>query len=127
MGAAAQGTAGTIVATNDIISFHSSDKRLKKNFNKIKDPIEKLKRISGYMFEWIENGEIHPYTGKDIGVIAQEINSIIPEITTLRNNGYLAVKYEKIVPLLIECIKENTNDIDELKKKIKELYNKIDV
>ena len=79
------------------------------------------------MFEWIENEEIHPYTGKDIGVIAQEINSIIPEITTLRNNGYLAVKYEKIVPLLIECIKENSNNIDELKEKIKELYNKIDV
>jgi len=115
------------VATNDIIAFHSSDKRLKTNIRKIKDPIEKLKKISGYMFEWIENGDIHPYSGKDIGVIAQEINSIIPEITCLRNNGYLAVKYEKIVPLLIECIKENSNDIDELKEKIKELYNKIDV
>ena len=73
------------------------------------------------MFEWIENGQIHPYTGKDIGVIAQEINSIIPEITTLRNNGFLAVKYEKIVPLLIECIKENSNDIDKLKEKIKDI------
>ena len=68
--------------------------------------IEKLKKISGYMFEWIENEDIHPYSGKDIGVIAQEINSIIPEITTLRNNGYLAVKYEKLVPILVKAIQE---------------------
>ena len=73
------------------------------------------------MFEWIENKDIHPYEGKDIGVIAQEIENIIPEIIVKRNNGFLAVKYEKIIPLLIECIKENSKNIEGLKEKIKDL------
>ena len=115
-----QGTTGTIFATNDIVAYASSDRRLKTNINKISDPIEKLKQINGYMFDWIELENIHPHKGRDIGIIAQEIENVIPEITTLRDNGFLAVKYEKIIPLLIECIKGNTFEIE----KIKELYNK---
>jgi hypothetical protein len=68
------------------------------------------------MFDWIENSSLHPYKGRDTGVIAQEIEGIIPEITTTRNNGYMAVKYEKIVPLLIECIKMNIHEISQLKE-----------
>ena len=68
------------------------------------------------MFDWIENEKIHPNKGLDTGVIAQEIEEIIPEITTTRDNGYKAVRYEKIIPLLIECVKQNKKDIDNLKK-----------
>jgi hypothetical protein len=53
----------------------------------------------------------------DIGVIAQEIQAILPQIVATRDNGYLAVKYEKIVPLLVEAIKVLAADIEELKKK----------
>ena len=66
------------------------------------------------MFDWIEKEGIHSNEGRDIGVIAQEIEEIIPEATTTRKNGYKAVRYEKIVPLLIESIKAQQLQIDEL-------------
>ena len=117
VGTAASGTTGTIRATNDITAYYSSDKRLKDNIKKIEDPLQKLEKINGYTFEWIPKENIHSNEGKDIGVIAQEIEEIIPEITTTRDNGYKAVKYEKIIPLLIECIKEQQKQINELKNK----------
>ena len=95
---------GTIGATDDITAFHSSDKRLKNNLIPIKDPLEKLKKINGYTFVWKEN-EHHSNKGNDVGVIAQEIEEILPEITTTRENGYKAVRYEKLTPFLISCIK----------------------
>jgi hypothetical protein len=56
-------------------------------------------------------------TERDIGVIAQEVENVLPEIVTNRENGYKAVKYEKIVPVLIQAIKELKAEIDELKRK----------
>jgi hypothetical protein len=53
-----------------------------------------------------------------VGVIAQEIEEVLPEVVTTRDNGYKAVKYEKIVPLLIEAIKEQSKQINELKEKL---------
>ena len=58
---------------------------------------------------------IHENVGHDIGVIAQEIEAVLPEIVTTRDNGYMAVKYEKIVPLLIQAIKELQQEIIDLK------------
>ena len=58
---------------------------------------------------------IHENEGHDIGVIAQEVAKVAPEIVTTRDNGYMAVKYEKLVPLLIEAIKELSEEIDKLK------------
>ena len=68
-------------------------------------------------FEWSEKQSVH--TGKDVGVIAQEVQKVLPEVVTEREDGYLAVKYEKIIPLLIEAIKDQQKEIEELKSKIK--------
>ena len=57
-------------------------------------------------------------SGHDVGVIAQEIEKVLPEVVVDRDNGYKAVRYEKIVALLIEAIKEQQLQIDELKSKI---------
>jgi len=118
IGMAASSTAGQIDAQGDIIAYSSSDKRLKTNITKIENPLDKLDKINGYMFDWIEKEGIHTHEGHDTGVIAQEIEEIIPEITTTRDNGYKAVKYEKIVPLLIESIKEQQQQIDLLREEI---------
>jgi hypothetical protein len=76
-----------------------------------------VKKLRGYEFDWIPARGIHENEGHDIGVIAQEVEKIIPEIVTTRANGFKAVKYEKIVPLLIEAIKELSAEIDKLKGK----------
>ena len=111
--------AGVIQADGDIIAFMSSDKRLKDNIVPIGSPLKKILKIGGYEFDWNENQDI--YKGHDVGIIAQEIEEVLPEIVTTRKNGYKAVKYEKLVPLLIEGIKEQQKQIDELK----ELVNKL--
>ncbi len=109
---------GAITATGDITGFHSSDKRLKNNITKIENPLDKLDKINGYMFDWIEDKEIHPNKGHDTGVIAQEIEEVIPEITITRDNGYKGIKYDKLVPLLIESIKEQQKQINSLKNEV---------
>jgi hypothetical protein len=63
---------------------------------------------------------IHENEGHDIGVIAQEIEAVLPEVVTTRDNGYKAVKYEKLVALLIQSNKELLERIEALEKKIDE-------
>ena len=60
--------------------------------------------------------EVHSHEGPDVGVIAQEIEEVLPEIVATRDNGYKAVYYEKLIPLLIESVKELKAEVDELKK-----------
>jgi hypothetical protein len=118
IGTAASGTGGEIRATGDITAFYSSDIRLKENIHPIQNALEKVESISGNIYDWKEGyDEIHSHKGNDIGVIAQEIESILPQIVTNRDNGFKAVQYEKIIPLLIEAIKE-------LSVKVKGLENK---
>ena len=106
---------GSVTATGDVIAFSSSDKRLKKNIVKIDSALNKVSQISGYHFEWKDKKEA-PHQGKDIGVIAQEIEKVLPEIVSERETGYKAVNYQKLTALLIEAVKELKGEIDELKK-----------
>ena len=90
---------------------------MKENVVVISDALKKLELIRGVAFDWIEKPLIHSNTGHDVGVIAQEIEKILPEIVETRANGYKAVKYDKIVALLIEAIKDLKKEIDILKNK----------
>jgi hypothetical protein len=94
---------GGLKVTQDVVAYATSDVTLKKNIKKITSPLEKITKISGVNFEWDDKA---PFHGKDVGVIAQEIEAIMPEIVATRDNGTKAVRYEKIIPLLIEAIKE---------------------
>jgi len=111
-------TTGRIDASNDIVAFSSSDIRLKNNIKTIDKALDKVNSIQGVEFDWIEKEIIHGNKGRDVGVIAQEIEKILPEVVTTRDNGYKAVKYEKIVPLLIEAIKDLSRQVDGLKRLI---------
>ena len=113
---AAHGTDGRIDASNDIVAFSTSDGKLKENIKPLENALDKINQISGVEFDWKELSDeerrtIHGNEGHDVGVIAQEIEDVLPEIVTTRETGYKAVKYEKIVPLLIEAVKELTNRI----------------
>jgi hypothetical protein len=116
-------TSGRIDASNDIVAYSSSDKRFKTNITLITNALEKITQIGGYEFDWIENSEHHGFKGHDVGVIAQEIEAILPEVVSTRDSGYKAVKYEKIVPLLIESIKEQQQQINNLQQQINKLIN----
>tara|TARA_A100000172_G_scaffold53159_1_gene33647 strand:+ start:201 stop:2336 length:2136 start_codon:yes stop_codon:yes gene_type:complete len=117
-------TASAIETSGDIVAFGSSDRELKDNIQPIENPLEKMDKIGGYTFDW--NDKQSTYKGKDVGVVAQEIQSVLPEIVAGRANGYLGVKYEKIVPLLIESIKENTKKIKELEEEINQINKNCD-
>ena len=120
------GTTGEIHASADIIAFASSDIRLKENINPIQDALFKVRQLQGIEFDWKEipdKKKIHSHEGHDVGVIAQEVEKVLPEVVQTRENGYKAVKYEKMIPLLIESIKEQQEQIEELKKEVEELKN----
>lgn len=109
--------------TGDVISFALSDKKYKTNILPISNSIDKLMKISGVSFEWRDNQSI--YSGNDVGVIAQEIKEVLPEVVEEGRLG-LKVKYEKITPLLIEAMKEQNSKIEYLEEKIKELSLAVD-
>lgn len=94
---------GNINSNGDITAFYSSDERLKNNIKKIENALEKVEKISGVSFDWNEKSG---KTGSDYGVLAQEIEKVLPELVVTRDTGYKAVRYEKLVSLLIEAVKE---------------------
>lgn len=98
---------GVVFGNDNIVAY--SDKRLKKNIKKIKNPLDKLKHINGYSY--LKDNK------KEIGVIAQEIEKIFPELVIQNKKGYKAVKYLNLIPLLIECIKEQQKQINTILKK----------
>jgi hypothetical protein len=109
-------TSGRFEATNDIVAYSTSDKRWKNNIVNIDSPLEKISQINGVEFDWIEDEPFHGNKGHDVGVIAQEVELVIPEAVQTRESGMKAVQYDKIIPLLIEAIKELQKQIKELKK-----------
>jgi hypothetical protein len=117
---------GDIDAQGNISAYSTSDSRLKQNVKLIPDALEKLNEISGVSFDWKEGfSDVHKFEGHDIGVIAQEIEYILPEIVQMnKSHGYRGVKYEKLTPLLIEAVKELSKKVNKLEKQIKQLKDK---
>ena len=130
---------GSFTAVGDIQSG-SSDRRLKENFKYIKSPLEKVLRLNGYTFDWKINVKDLGFTpeiqNNDAGLIAQEVQEVLPqavsfapfdrewngeEYVSKSGEDYLTVQYEKVVPLLVEAIKEQQKQIDTLTKRIEEL------
>ena len=107
---------GSLQVQSDITAFYASDERLKDNITSIDDPLEKVLSLGGYTFDWNENSDKE---GSDTGVIAQQVEALgLPGLTTTRDNGYKAVRYEKLVPLLIEAIKDLTDKVSKLEDRL---------
>jgi hypothetical protein len=105
-----------IRSTGDVVAYYSSDERLKDNVKPIENALEKLQKIRGVEFDWNDKQDV--YEGHDTGVIAQEVQKVLPEVVTEREDGYLAVKYEKMIGLLVESIKDLKAEVDELKTQL---------
>lgn len=112
-------TAGRIDASNDIVAYSSSDERLKENITPIENALDKVKSLTGVEFDWKpEYKHAHGYEGHDTGIIAQQVEAVIPSAVRTNDTGFLAVRYEKLIGLLIEGMKEQQAQIDELKAKL---------
>ena len=88
---------------------------MKDNIIPIENSLSKVLSISGNTYTWNEKSTRE---GNDVGVIAQEILEVLPEAVTTRDNGYLAVDYQKLVPLLIEAIKDLSAKVENLEQKL---------
>ena len=112
-----------LVCAGDIVAF-ASDDRLKTNKVGISNALEKVNALSGFTFDWTEwaceqGGQFDP-TKRFVGVSAQEVEKVLPEAVSPApfNNDYLTVRYEKIVPLLIEAIKELSDKVSNLEERL---------
>lgn len=104
----------------------ASDERLKENINTIENALDKVNALRGVTYNWKdkESGG----DGLRYGFIAQEVNSVIPELTfTNGDNGYMGVQYKEVTSLLVESIKEQQKIINELKEELVTLRNKITI
>ena len=110
------GGSNSLSVSGDITAF-ASDMRLKTNIEKIQGAVAKVCKLSGFTYEFNETGrDLKLPAGKQLGVSAQQVQEIFPEAVAVRPiDEYLTVKYEKLVPVLIEAIKELKEEIESLK------------
>jgi hypothetical protein len=126
VGTAASGTTGEIRATNNITAYFSSDSRLKENVRDIPNALDKVSAIGGKLFDWTDeyvadHGGLDDYFMRkaDFGVIAQDVEQVLPEAVRTREDGYLAVDYEKMCALAFAAIKELQQQVQLLEQQIK--------
>jgi hypothetical protein len=125
VGTAASGTTGEIRATNEVTAYYSSDERLKENIVVIDDALGKLKQVRGVMYDW-KNSVIQSRGGlddyfvrkHDTGVIAQDVEKVLPEVVAERPDGTKAVRYEKLAGIIIQAINELADQVEEIKKRL---------
>ena len=118
VGTAASGTAGEIRATNNITSYYSDD-RLKNMLGNIQNALESLKTLNGFYYKANDLAQSLGYTDRtEVGLSAQEVQKILPEIVVPApiDDKYLTIHYERIIPLLVEAIKELSAEVEKLKK-----------
>ena len=99
---------------DDIVAFYgqTSDIAFKENVSLLEDPLAKVMQIRGTEYDWKEGNK--SYKGHDIGVIAQDVEKVLPEAVSTKPDGTKGVHYNKLIPLLIESVKELTNKVNEL-------------
>ena len=126
-------TNGNVTLTGTL-THNSSDRRLKDNLTVISDAIKKVNTLSGYEYDWKAPA---PLTGHDVGLIAQEVQAVYPEAVkpapfdrmvnadgqevSKSGKNYLTIQYEKLVPLLVQAIKEQQQQIEALHKEIEKI------
>ena len=119
VGTGASGTTGEIRATNNITAFFSDD-RLKTRLGLIEDALQKLCTLEGFYYEPNEVAQALGYEKiREVGVSAQQVQKILPEIVVPApiDDKYLTVRYEKLIPLLVQAVKELSKRVEELENK----------
>ena len=119
---------GDIAATGNIIAYVSSDERLKANITPLEDSLEKVKKLTPIDFSW-KNRDTGWGTESpaDIGLIAQEVEKDFPSLVGKMGDGYKGIRYDRMVPVLIDCIKTQDKKIERLENLVERLINKSEV
>ena len=112
------GISGALNVGGDIVAYASSDERLKDNIELISNPIEKVQSLKGVTWDWNSNADELQQSLPNVGVIAQDVEKVLPQLVIDRDNGFKGVDYAKLTGLLIEAIKDQQKQIDELKSKL---------
>ena len=112
------GIAGALNVGGDVVAYASSDERLKDNIELISNPIEKVQSLKGVTWNWNDNADELQQSLPNVGVIAQDVEKVLPQLVTDRDNGFKGVDYAKLTGLLIEAVKDQQKQIDELKNKL---------
>ncbi len=105
----------------------TSDARLKENIETIQDPLEKLNNLRGVAYSLKGSSEADPSVSppqRHMGVLAQEVQKVLPEAVQTRDDGYLAVEYNALTPVLIEAVKAQQKEIEELKAELQALKSR---
>ena len=126
------GNVGEIRAIDNITAYFSSDARLKENVEDIANAVTAVAAIGGKTFDWTDEyishhgGEDGYFVQKqDFGVIAQDVQAVFPRAVRTRQDGMLAVDYEKLSALAFAAIRELSSEMQDLRAKIQELESKI--
>lgn len=111
-----------LLASNDVVAFYTSDARLKQNLIPLENSLTKLDSLNAYSFTWTppQNDSEFYQSGDDIGLVAQEVNDIIPQAVSLKGNGYYGIDYNRVIPFLVACIKDLKDEVESLKNEIRQ-------
>ena len=119
---------GDGVFTGNITAYYSSDINLKDNIRPIESAIFKVKQIRGVTFDWNEkSNKLQQEKGHDVGLIAQEVEKDFPSLVGKMGDGYKGIRYDRMVPVLIDCIKTQDKKIERLENLVERLINKSEV
>ena len=125
-------TSGNFIASGDITAYGTpSDLRLKDLKGKVSNALSSIIKLNGYRFDWKEDKSKLFVLKEDIGVIAQEVADVFPELARTNEDGFMSVRYQGLTAVLIEAVKEQQtqiesqkSEIDELKDLVKQLINR---
>ena len=118
VGQSSGATANTIRCVGDVVAYYSSDRQFKDNIVTLDGALDKVKAIRGVRFDWNDKQDV--YEGHDIGVVAQEVEEVLPELVHYREHSdSKAVDYVKLNAVLIEAVKELSAKVEALEAKLK--------
>ena len=121
--------ATALTVKGDVIAYGTpSDKRLKENIKPIESALDKVSKLQGVTFDWKKQNpqddkELTRNWKNDIGFIAQDVQKVIPELVRENEDGMLSMRHQGIAPILLEAIKEQQKQIEDLQAQIKNISN----
>jgi hypothetical protein len=117
---------GDMAATGNIIAYVASDERLKDHISPLENSLDKLKKLNAVDFLWKDQSKgWGKKTPQDIGLIAQEVEKEFPSLVGEMADGYKGIRYDRLVPVLVDSIKTQDKKIDDLQVLVEKLVKKI--